>query len=246
MQRRHVFARSPVGVSRGDRRAERQHVYRSGMLLGLALSLAAANVLVQLPWIAPHARVAWLPGRTNPSLVIDLLDLERHELTADAPPATRYADVLPQEPAPAAAAELPFAEPEEERDAPEERGNDVPEAMRILNYVEVMPEIDGGIRSYYLNIEYPEEARRAGIEGQLLLSFVVEPDGQVSSIRVNRSLHPLCDSAAVQALRRTRFAPGRHDGVVRRVRMHLPVRFELIDAPVTQGPTRMEKSRPVP
>jgi hypothetical protein len=51
---------------------------------------------------------------------------------------------------------------------------------------------------------------------------------------VVESLHPLCDSAAVDALQSVRFHPGTRDGEVVPVRMSLPVRFQL----ETGGPPR--------
>lgn len=101
--------------------------------------------------------------------------------------------------------------------------------LPVLDYAELMPAIPGGIGAYYVHIEYPEEAIREGIEGLLVLTFTVNTDGSTSDMRVTRSLHPLCDSAAVQALRKTSFIPGEIDGNSVRVRMRLPVRFELIE-----------------
>jgi len=101
--------------------------------------------------------------------------------------------------------------------------------MPIVDFAELMPEIRGGLAAYYIHIEYPEEAKMLGIEGRLVLAFVVEPDGSTSDIRIVNSLHPLCDSAAVRALRHTSFIPGQHEGQPRRVRMRLPVRFVLVD-----------------
>ena len=100
----------------------------------------------------------------------------------------------------------------------------------VLDFAEDMPEIEGGLAAYYIHIEYPEEAKRRGIQGRLVLGFVVEPDGTTSNVHVMDGLHPLCDSAAVRALRQTVFIPGHHKGQPRRVRMRLPVRFKLIDA----------------
>lgn len=97
-----------------------------------------------------------------------------------------------------------------------------------LEFAERMPNIAGGLGSYYIHIDYPREAIEKGIEGRLILVFTVEHDGSASEISVLQSLHPLCDSAAVQALRKTRFVPGRQDDEVVRVRMRLPVRFRLI------------------
>ena len=105
------------------------------------------------------------------------------------------------------------------------------EKLPVLNYAELMPAIPGGIGAYYVHIEYPQEAIEQGIEGQLQLTFTVNTDGSTSHIQVTQPLHPLCDSAAVQALRRTAFIPGQHDGRSVRVRMRLPVRFQLIEPP---------------
>jgi len=120
-----------------------------------------------------------------------------------------------------------------------------PQTVPILDYAEVMPEIHGGLRSYYILINYPEEAIHLGIEGKLSLTFTVNQNGSVSNIIVSEPLHALLDSAAVQALRRTRFIPGQHLGRSARVRMKLPVRFELInpvDSTLTESLTSEEAS----
>ena len=111
------------------------------------------------------------------------------------------------------------------------------ELLPALDIAEHMPNIEGGIGAYYINIAYPEEAKILGIQGRLVLHFVVETDGTTSRIRVHKPLHPLCDSAAVQALRRTIFIPGKQNGSPVRVRMSLPVSFQLIDLPATDSST---------
>ena len=103
------------------------------------------------------------------------------------------------------------------------------QTVPILEYAEIMPEIPGGMGAYYILIEYPDEAISKGIEGSLSLIFTVNQDGTTSDILVERPLHALLDSAAVQALRRTRFIPGRHQGETARVRMRLPVRFQIVE-----------------
>lgn len=105
---------------------------------------------------------------------------------------------------------------------------------RVLEFSEEMPQIEGGIGAYYINIRYPKAAIEAGVHGRLILSFVVERDGYPSEIEVLKSLHPLCDSSAVQALRKTRFVPGRQNGQPVRVRMRLPVHFKIVTAPTDQ------------
>ncbi len=102
-------------------------------------------------------------------------------------------------------------------------------AVPVLDHAEIMPQIRGGLGAYYILIDYPQKAIAQGIEGKVTLTFTVNPNGTVSDILVSQPLHALLDSAAVQALRRTRFIPGRHLGKSARIRMRLPVRFELID-----------------
>lgn len=102
-------------------------------------------------------------------------------------------------------------------------------AIPVLDHAEIMPKIRGGLGAYYILIDYPQEAINQGIEGKVTLTFTVNSDGTVSDILVSQPLHALLDSAAVQALRRTRFIPGQHLGKSARIRMRLPVRFELID-----------------
>lgn len=98
----------------------------------------------------------------------------------------------------------------------------------ILQFAEQPPAIRGGMGALYLNIAYPEDALAANIQGRVVLSFVVEPDGSTSNIQVRKALYASCDSAAVRAVRETRFIPGHQAGQPVRVRMHLPIRFQLI------------------
>jgi protein TonB len=75
---------------------------------------------------------------------------------------------------------------------------------------------------------YPALARSRGIEGQVLLRAIVDRDGRVEPrIDVIRSIAPL-DDAAIEALRRWRFRPGRdRTGRPVRVIVEVPVRFQL-------------------
>lgn len=93
------------------------------------------------------------------------------------------------------------------------------------------PRILGGMERLYLDIEYPEEARRLGIQGRVILDFIVHESGRVSDVSVLQSLHPSCDSAVVRALQGTTFIPARENDEPVSVRMALPVRFLLIETP---------------
>lgn len=75
---------------------------------------------------------------------------------------------------------------------------------------------------------YPENARRLGIEGQVVLRFVVDQSGRVErEIEVVTSL-PMLDQAAIEAVRQWRFSPARdRDGNPVRVLVSVPVQFTL-------------------
>lgn len=99
----------------------------------------------------------------------------------------------------------------------------------MLTIADDQPRFVGGIGRYYLNIDYPDEAREAGVQGRLVLRFTVGVDGLAHDIVVEESLHPLCDSSAVAALERSHFIPGQVDGERVPIRLRLPVRFQLVE-----------------
>ena len=98
--------------------------------------------------------------------------------------------------------------------------------------VEVMPEYPGGSEalSKYLseNIKYPEEAEEKGIEGKVILTFIVEKDGSVSEIEVANPVNPLLDNEAVRVVKSMQgWIPGKQNGKTVRVKYTIPVTFKL-------------------
>lgn len=87
----------------------------------------------------------------------------------------------------------------------------------------------------YSQVTYPPEAREEGLEGTTVVSFVVEPDGTVSNPEIVRDVG---GGTGLEVLRvinlmneqGLRWTPGRRDGSPVRVRMNLPVKFELEEA----------------
>ena len=80
--------------------------------------------------------------------------------------------------------------------------------------------------------DYPLPCKRRREEGIVLLSVVVQPDGLPSAISLNRSSgHPLLDRAALDAVRRWTFEPGRAAGVPVLSVVVVPVRFTLSEQP---------------
>lgn len=76
--------------------------------------------------------------------------------------------------------------------------------------------------------EYTDLAQQANVEGTVVLRALVERDGRVGEIRVERSV-PLLDEAARTAIARWTFTPARTHGVAVRAWVLVPVRFSLRD-----------------
>lgn len=93
--------------------------------------------------------------------------------------------------------------------------------------VEHMPELIGGLAKLQQSIHYPEMARRAGIEGQVVVQFIVTEEGNVENPRVIRGIGGGCDEEALRAVSAAKFRPGRQRGKAVRVQYSLPVLFRL-------------------
>ena len=97
----------------------------------------------------------------------------------------------------------------------------------IFVVVEDMPEIVGGMSSLYKALKYPEVARLAGIEGNVVVRLVIDETGTPSDPKVLRSAGQILNDAAIEALLKQRFTPGRQRGRPVKVQMSFPVRFRL-------------------
>ena len=75
---------------------------------------------------------------------------------------------------------------------------------------------------------YPQEAVRQGISGRVMVAFVVEKNGEVSQIEVTRRVHPLLDEEAIRVIAASpKWKPGEKNGEKVRVKISIPVYFEL-------------------
>ena len=98
--------------------------------------------------------------------------------------------------------------------------------------VEQMPSFPGGVYSLveYLsnNIHYPEECVKQKIEGRVLIDFVIEKDGSMTSIEVKNPVHPLLDQEALRVIRKMpRWFPATAENVTVRVKYTVPITFRL-------------------
>ena len=104
--------------------------------------------------------------------------------------------------------------------------------QEIFQIVEEMPAFPGGeakLMEYVgKNVKYPQIARESGIKGRVFVSFVVEPDGSVSNVKVLRGIGGGCDEEAMRVVKAMpKWKPGKQRGKAVRVSYMLPVNFQL-------------------
>ena len=128
-------------------------------------------------------------------------------------------------------AEMDQNEVVEEYIAPEIEEEEVVE-QEIFQIVEEMPSFPGGeqkLMEYVVkNVKYPQIAKETGIKGRVFVSFVVEPDGSVSNVKVLRGIGGGCDEEAMRVVKSLpKWKPGKQRGKAVRVSYMLPVNFQL-------------------
>ena len=93
--------------------------------------------------------------------------------------------------------------------------------------VEEMPEPIGGIGEIQKKIVYPEIAKRAGVEGKVYVLAFVDESGIVTDAKIIKGIGAGCDEAALEAVKKTKFKPGKQRGKAVRVQVSIPVVFKL-------------------
>ena len=93
--------------------------------------------------------------------------------------------------------------------------------------VEEMPEPIGGIKGIQEKIVYPEIAKRAGVEGKVYILAFVDETGTVIKAQVLKGIGAGCDEAALDAVLKTKFKPGKQRGKPVKVQVSIPIIFKL-------------------
>ena len=103
---------------------------------------------------------------------------------------------------------------------------------KVFDVVEEMPHFPGGAAALQAflssNTKYPVVAQENGVQGRVIVSFVVERDGSITDVRVVRSVDPSLDREASRVVRSMpRWSPGKQNGSAVRVKYTVPVVFRL-------------------
>lgn len=107
-----------------------------------------------------------------------------------------------------------------------------PDSTKVYDVVEQMPSFPGGTAALMKFIEkelaYPAKAKEKYLQGRVIVQFVVERDGRITSAKVIKSVDRLLDREALRVVgKMPRWNPGRQMGQTCRVRYIIPITFRL-------------------
>jgi len=107
--------------------------------------------------------------------------------------------------------------------------NDTSFRGQIYKFTEQMPKPGYDIHRYLKeHLKYPDSAYKYGLQGRVILTFIVNEDGNISNCAVERGLSSDCDEEAIRVIRNMpKWKPGQKDGAAVKVWEMLPVSFDL-------------------
>lgn len=102
----------------------------------------------------------------------------------------------------------------------------------IFMVVEAQPEFPGGINALFdfikQNLNYPAICRENNIQGRVIVSFVVDKDGSIMDIEIEKGVHPLLDAEAIRLISiMPKWKPGEQRGKPVRCKFNVPLTFRL-------------------
>ena len=103
---------------------------------------------------------------------------------------------------------------------------------KAFDVVENMPKFPGGPQALFeylaKNVRYPKEAEAAGLQGRVIVTFVVEKDGSVTNANIVKSVDPALDAEALRVVAgMPTWEPGTQNGKAVRVKYTVPITFRL-------------------
>jgi len=131
--------------------------------------------------------------------------------------------------APTASSENPASSSGESTTAGEPGASD-----EVHTSVEEQPSC-GGVRALAEHIQYPESARKAGIEGRVFVQFVVDENGDVIDPKITKGVQEVLNREALRVVKQLECEPGKQRGKPVKVKMAVPVTFALPDSNATSS-----------
>lgn len=121
----------------------------------------------------------------------------------------------------------PKTEKPKEEIIPPKEEKPVTEEPSFFVAVEEPPQPIGGLAAIQNKIVYPIAAKRQGIEGKVLIQAIIDENGNVAKAKVIKGIGSGCDEAALDAVKSSKFTPGKQRGKNVRVQITIPIVFKL-------------------
>ena len=210
---------------------------KSGLFLSIGLVLSLAIVTMAFEWKSYDDRGLMDLGSVEDEFE-DVMEIPPTEQPPPPPPQVQAPEIVevPDEEEIEEEIEIDLdVEITEETQIEEMVFEEAPEeevADEIFTVVEDQPTPAGGMQAFYeyvqKNLKYPAQARRMGIEGRVFVQFVVDADGAITDVQAVKGIGAGCDEEAVRVLQGSpKWNPGKQRGRAVRVRMVLPITFQL-------------------
>ena len=208
-------------------------------LVGLVLILAA--MFVAFEWTKRDVVITAVSGIVDVPFEEEMVPITEQEEPKQAPPppeAPKVEEVLQIADNDANVEESTIQSNEDKGQAvdikyvPEVVEEDEVEEQQIFQVVEEMPEFPGGmgecLKFLAKNIKYPTIAQENGVQGRVIVQFVVNQDGSIVDPVVVRSVDPYLDKEALRVIKMMpKWKPGKQRGKAVRVKYTVPVTFKL-------------------
>lgn len=221
--------RVPVKIINRDSKLRKNYLLtlEGGFILSILIFLVAFNVNLQIDSSNEIVLI-----QKQEEVYIEEIIQTKQELKAPAPPRPTVPIEVPndeilEDEIIDIDAELDFDEPMDIPIPPKPIQQKNDDEAEIFVVVENPPILIGGIASVHSNIVYPPLALQAGIEGRVIVQFIIDKNGQVLHPTVIRGIGGGCDEEAVRAVLKAKFQPGLQRGRPVAVRYTLPITFRI-------------------
>jgi protein TonB len=214
---------------------------KKSMFFQIGLIIALIVSLVALEWTSGQRRASAFDGMTEEAIEEEQIPVTEETPPEEIPPpevtVTDLFEIVEDDVV--IDNEVKFEDDETSEDkvveiyAPVLQAEEEATEDEIFVIVEDMPKFRGGDINKFREwvqkrVRYPEVAAENGIQGRVFITFVVEPNGNVTNVSVTRSVDPLLDDAAKEAVAASpKWEPGMQRGRPVRVRYSIPIIFQL-------------------
>ncbi|WP_425639943.1 energy transducer TonB [Algoriphagus yeomjeoni] len=209
----------------------------SGTLFNLGLAVSLGAVLVAFEWKArDQGIIKTFEGIEDDWDEIEIPQTIQNPPPPPPPPTPIEVNILPDDIDIDKITDIKIdLNTNEQADIPEVELTEAPikeDIDVIVDFVDVQAMFKGGMDAWYAylnkNLKYPAQAKRIGIEGMVIVRFVVNTDGSIQDIELVRTIGGGCDEIAKEVIENSpNWTPGRIGGRAVRSRMTMPIRFRL-------------------